>query len=81
MAGFIQEILVTSYHRAVTTNKIATASILTMIVGILSILVIAEVTRKIFDPSFGFLSYIFVLVFASGKGIGAYLSLKKLHKW
>jgi len=81
VAGFVQEILITTYHRAVMTNRVLAATILTMLIAVLGLLVMAEVTRKIFDPTFGMISYLFVIIFAAGKGCGAYLSLKKLHKW
>lgn len=80
LAGFIQEIFLTSYHRAIATNRIIVASILTSLIAILSLLVVTEVTRKIFDPSMGFYSLMFVFIFAGGKGLGAYLSLKRWQK-
>lgn len=80
LAGFIQEILITTYHRAVATNRVAAATLLTITITILVLLVMAEITRKIFDPSFGIISYLFVVIFALGKGFGCYISLRKLSK-
>lgn len=81
LAGFIQEMLVVFYQRAVATQRVMTASIVTMFMAVLSLLVFTEVTKKIFDPEMRHYSIFFVVIYAIGRGCGAYLCLKKLVKW
>jgi len=75
LAGFIQEVLITSYHRSVIAEKNVQASMLASSITIVSLLVIAGIIKKIFDPSSGLFSVLYVFVFATGKGLGAYGSL------
>jgi hypothetical protein len=75
LAGLVQEVLITSYHRCVYSQRNILASILTILITVLSLLVIAGIIHKIIDPAAGLLSYLYVLIFASGKGVGAYGSL------
>lgn len=74
-AGFLQEVLITSYHRCVMAEKNLLASFLTSLITIVSIGVVAGIIKKILDPTVGLLSLFYILIFAAGKGSGAYLSL------
>jgi hypothetical protein len=75
LAGFIQEVLITSYHRCVYSERNLLASILAALITVVSLLVITGILQKIFDPLTGALTYLYVVVFAGGKGLGAYGSL------
>ena len=75
LAGFLQEVLITSYHRCVISHRNLLASGLTASITILSLLVVTGIIKKILDPAIGALSLIYVLVFALGKALGAYGSL------
>ena len=75
LAGFVQEVLITSYHRAVISQRNLLACGLTASITILSLLVVTGIIRKILDPTIGILSFIYVIVFALGKAVGAYGSL------
>ena len=74
-AGFLQEVLITSYHRCVYSERNALAAILAALITVVSLLVITGILHKILDPATGLLTYIYVLIFAGGKGTGAYGSL------
>lgn len=75
LAGFIQEVLITSYHRCVMAERNVLASFLAMLITIVSLGVVAGIIKKIIDPSVGLLTYLYIIVFAGGKGLGAYNSL------
>lgn len=81
LAGLVQEILIVFYHRAIATHRIIAVSILSSLIAALGLLVFTEVTRKIFDPTMQAYSLLFVLVYASGKGIGSYICMRWLVKW
>jgi len=49
---------------------------MTFIIAVISMLVLASVISKIFDPNIGNLSFILLAVFALGKSLGAYASMK-----
>lgn len=74
-AGFIQEALINTYHRALAANRINLATFSTISIALVSLLVVAELTSKIF--TFGYWSYLFVALFSLGKGLGTYLCMKK----
>lgn len=75
-AGFIWEVLITSYHHCLISHKNFIASFLAMIITIVSLLVISNLTKEIITATTGTWNiYAHVLIFALGKGIGAFLSL------
>jgi len=75
LAGFVQEVLITSYHRSVIAEKNALAACLSSSITILSLLVITGILKKILDPTTGYWVFLYVIVFAAGKGLGGYCSL------
>lgn len=75
LAGLSQEVLITSYHRCVYTERNFLASCLAALITIVSLLVFAEILKKIFSPLPTLLTYFYVVIFAAGKGFGAYGSL------
>lgn len=75
LAGFIQEVLITSYHRSVIAERNVLAAGLSSCITVLSLLVITGIIRKILDPATGYWIFLYVLVFATGKGLGGYCSL------
>lgn len=49
---------------------------MTFIIAVISMLVLASVISKIFDPAIGNLSFLLLAVFAFGKSLGAFASMK-----
>jgi len=75
LAGFVQEALITSFHRSVIAEKNVLAACLSSSITILSLLVITGIIRKILDPTTGYWVFLYVLIFTIGKGLGGYCSL------
>lgn len=73
-AGLIQEIFVTSWHRAIAYKWKLTAAILTALISAVSLLVISGILVTI-TASHGWITYAYVASFCLGKGCGAYASL------
>jgi hypothetical protein len=73
LIGFIQEVLVIVYHRATYSGQKILASITTSLMTAVSLLVMVHITQQILAS--GPLSFLLVLVFALGKGVGAYTTL------
>jgi len=76
LAGLVQEILITSYHREFQRNHRCAVILLTFFITILSLMVMTEVIRHVLDPALGLLSLLLITIFAAGKGLGAYLSMR-----
>lgn len=76
IAGLVQEILVTSYHRELLRNNRCAVVMLTFFITILSLMVMTEVIRHVLNPALGWLSFLLIAVFGAGKGLGAYLSMR-----
>lgn len=74
-AGFIQEALITSYHRSVITERNLLASLLASTITLLTLLAVTGIIRDMLNPVAGYSVYLYAVVFAFGKGIGAYTSL------
>lgn len=72
--GLLWEILITSYHRSVISQKNLLASLFAVIITFVSLSVISDITKQIISCD-NYHVYIYILVFALAKGIGAYLSL------
>lgn len=51
------------------------ASFLAMLITVVSLGVVAGIIQKIINPAVGMLTYLYILIFAAGKGMGAYGSL------
>lgn len=86
ITGFIWEMLITSYHHCVIARRKILVSLLAVVITLISLLVVSSITKEIIVAK-GWLVYLYILVFAIGKGFGAYMSLtwwinkdKKLHK-
>lgn len=73
LIGFLQEVMVIVYHRATVCGRKLLASIMTTLITAVGLLVMAHITQQILAS--GPLSFLLVLVFAVGKGIGAYVTL------
>lgn len=75
IAGFIQEVLYVSYHRALAANSIFIVSSLTTIIWLISIFVMTEIV-KLINSSHSWATLVLIGSFACGKFIGAFLSIK-----
>lgn len=78
LAGFIQEILITSYHKALIEDRRLTASSLTAIVAVIGLIVISEIF-KLVQNNHSIYGFLLIGGYALGKFCGAYarLSIKK----
>lgn len=72
--GFLQEVFIVVYHRATSSNRKILASIMTMLITTMSLMVVAHITHQILSFG-GMASLFYVIIFACGKGIGAYTTL------
>ena len=80
-AGFIQDALVASWHRSANTYRIKSTATLSFVLTCLGLIIITDIIKKLLDPSFGSITYLFIVVYALGKSAGAYISLKYWHKY
>lgn len=79
IAGFIQETLLISYHKALAKNLAILAALLTTATWIISVFVISEILILI-HTSQSLQSTILISSFASGKFSGAYLAIKYFNR-
>lgn len=74
VAGFLQEVMIVAYHRAINCERKLLASVLTVTITMVSLLVVAQVTHQIIVDT-GLLSLLGAAIFAVGKGVGAFLTI------
>ena len=79
LAGFIQETLYVSYHRALAANKIVIVASLTTIIWLIGIFVMTEII-KLISASHSWGTLALIASFACGKFVGALLSIKYWSK-
>lgn len=72
-AGFLQDILYTSAQKSIQRDHIIRAALLSSLIGILNILVISHVIAQMQSGAVWK-----VLIFAAGKAVGSYISLRIL---
>ena len=77
--GFLQEVFVVIYHRATACDRKILAAIMTMLITSMGLLVMAHITHQILAYG-GLISFIYVAIFAAGKGVGAYATISLWEK-
>lgn len=80
ITGFVLESCVCIYHRARENDRVVLSSAFSFLITCIGLLVISKIIYSIVNSPMGILSLIYVVMYALGKGIGTYTSLKLWDK-
>lgn len=80
LAGILQEALVVSYHRSIAQNRFLLTSICCGLITMLNLLVVAELSRAIFNGQVGLATTLCLVgIFALAKSVSSYVCLRWWH--